>query len=506
MWEIADASYKPLPRGDTRQRNFRGLNVFSSTELRAVTGQTKKGDFVTGYMQTPYFCLTPQERIGIMQTAAYIQAVISIRMNRISSLKWAIIHRSEKLDRYYDSIKNLKQIFDEFDDPSNMKQILTRMKIRNAIQRKFPDIKDDLSNFNQALYRNKKSITVGISKQKEEIKQWVEHPNREDTFVDFTKKWVESLLLHGAVAQYNEWCGNVLDNVYILPGGTTYPLRSQKVGGFVAYTQMLMGNIPKIYFQDEIYFKNYLPSAARSYGYVPLDCLINKTAEQLLFDQFAAERADGTKEPEKLVVFGDTRSLMGDLTGEINLAMDMDEQQRIEEKLNIARKGAIAALSGIGTPAVLDISKADTFAAQSVRQDKLLRDIALVYNLTNMEINLAGAEFTSGRETSESQKEIEEGKGTKPIINTNQIMWTNNISYRYGSDWEFEYDDALTELEQVELDTAKAQSGTYTKNEIREDRGDDPISGPGNDELPSESAQQQQPGGSPFSPVNVRNV
>jgi len=505
MWEVADSSYSPLPQHDTRQKNYRGLNVFSSTELRAITGQTKKGDMVTGYIQTPYFCLTPEERIGIMQTATYVQAVISIRMNRISSLKWAIIHKSEKLDQYYDSIKNLKQIFTEYDNPQDMKQILTRMRIRNVVQKKFPDIKDDLSNFDQAIFRQKKATSVGISKHKDIIRKWVEKPNREDTFADFTKKWIESYLLHGAAAEYREWNGQIIDNLYVLPGGTTYPLRSQKVGGFVAYAQMLMGNIPKIYFKDEIYFKNYLPSAARSYGYVPLDALINKTAEQLLFDQFAAERADGTKEPEKLIVFG-SPTPFADLTGELDLPMDTDEQRRIEEKLNIMRQGAIATLSGVGHPLVMDISKADTFGAQSIRQDKLLRDTALIYNLTNMEINLAGGEFTSGRETSESQKEIEEGKGTKPIIGTYQTMWTDNINYRYGSDWEFEYDDALSELEQVELDTAKNQSGTYTKNEIREDRGDDPIIAEGNDSLPSDGAQQQQPGGSPFSPVNVRNV
>lgn len=503
-WEIADTSYKPLPREDTQDRNYRGLNVFSSTELRAITGQTKSGKMATGYIQSPYFSLTPEERIGIMKSSAYIQAVISIRMNRISSLKWTVTHKMDSLDRYYESIKNLKQIYDEFDDPQDMRQLITRARIKGVVQQKFPDVKDDLSNFNQALFRYKKSVTMKTTGEASYIEKWVKKPNQEDSFIDYTKKWIESYLLHGAAAQYKEWCGHRLDKVYILPGGTTYPLRSQKVGGFVAYAQMLIGNIPKIYFQDEIYFKNYLPSAARSYGYVPLDALINKVAEQLLFDQFAAERADGTKEPEKLIIFGDTRSLLGDLTQEINLPQNVDEQKRIEEKLNILRKGAIATLSGVGTPAVLDISKADTFQAQSERQDKLLRDIALIYNMTNMEINLAGGEFTSGKETSETQGEIEEGKGTKPIINVYQEMWTDNIKYRFGPDWEFQYDDGLNDLEQVELDTKKMQSGTYTPNEVRVARGDDPDMGDGSDSLPNSA--QQQTGENQFAPVNMRMV
>lgn len=502
-WVIADSSYLPTPR-DTMKRNFRGLNVFSSTELRGITGQTKKGELVTGYMQTPYFCLTPEERISIMKSAAYVQAVISIRMNRISSLKWAIKHKSEKLDQYYESIKALKQIYDEYDNPGNMKEILTRIKIRNIIQQKFPDIKDDLSNFSQALFRFKKKTNTNIIKQKEIIKKWVENPNKEDTYIDYTKKWVESYLLHGAAVQYKEWNNNKLENIYILPGGTTYPLRSQAVGGFVAYTQIIMGCVPKIYFKDEINFKNYLPSAARSYGYVPLDALVNKTAEQLLFDQFAAERADGTKEPEKLIVYGDTTSPYGDLTGEISLPVDSAEQKRVEEKVNTARKGAVIVITGIGHPVVTDISKADTFAAQSERQDKLLRDTALVFNMTNMEINLAGGQFTSGKETSESQKEIEEGKGTKPILNVYQRMWTDNLLYRCGPDWELEYEDALTDLEQVQLDTAKEYSGTYTKNEIREQRGDDPIIEQGNDTLTRQTTGI--PGSNEFNPINMRSV
>jgi len=503
QWVIADSSYLPTPH-DTMRTNLRGLNVFSSTELRGITGQSKQGEMVTGYIQTPYFCLTPEERISIMKRAAYVQAVIGIRMNRISNLKWAIVHKKEELDRYYDSIKALKQIYDEYDDPQDMKQMVTRFKIKKIVQSKFPDVKDDLSNFRQALYRFKKRTTVNIAKHKADIEKWVRCPNNEDTYVDFTKKWVESFMLHGAVAQYKEWNNSRLENVYVLPGGTVYPLRSQAVGGFTAYTQIILGCIPKIYFKDEIYFKNYLPSAAQSYGYVPLDCLINKTAEQLLFDQFAAERADGTKEPEKLVVMGDTTSPFGDLTGEVNFPLNSAEHKRIEEKLNIARKGAVIMLTGVGTPVVADISKADTFAAQSERQDKLLRDTALVFNMTNMEINLAGGQFTSGKETSESQKEIEEGKGTKPIIGVYQVMWTDNIKYRYGSEWEYKNDDGLTDMEQIKLDALKEQSGTYTKNEIREDRGDDPIIEEGNDTLSRQAPGQ--PGESPVNPLNMRNV
>lgn len=504
-YTIADSSTFNLP--DDRHKNYRGLNVFTLSELRGITGVTKRGEFMTGSIQMPLFTLMPEERMGIMQTSAYVQAVIGSRMQRISSLEWAVTQKQGIEDRIYGQAKDLKELFDEFDDPSNLKHLLLRLKVKSILQKELPDLKDDLSNFPKAMLRYKKRYEKKVSQSKQEIIDWINQPNLEDDFADFTKKWVESLMVHGAVSMYKEYLQETkLDNFYILPGGTMFPLRSVHVGNYVAYAQVVVGYMPKIYFQDEVTFSNYLPSAARSYGYVPMDALVNKVAEQLLFDQFAAERADGTKEPEKLVIFGDNKIPFGDLTGEITLPMDTNEQKRIEEKINTIRKGAVATLSGVGHPIVTDISKADTFPAQSDRQDKLLRDIALVFNMTNMEINLAGGEFTTGKETSESQREIEEGKGSKPIAQKYQSIINKDIlPYRFGTSWLFEYKNALNEFEQVKLDALKMQSGTYTKNEIREARGEEPIFEEGNDSLKDQ--QQRSPAdGSPFAPFNTRNI
>lgn len=485
--------------------NARGINVFTLSELRAITGKTKQGGKVTGKMQYFLFGLTPEERINIMQSSAYVQAVVSSRMNRIAALEWDVISKKEHEEETIQTIKNLKQIYLEMDNPQDVKHLITRLKIYKAIQAEIPEMKPDLSNFETAIIRYKKKVDIRISQSKQQIVDWLNAPNAEDTFSDWNKKYVESLMIHGAVAIYKDYDdeNNRLDKFYILPGGTVYPLRGVEVGEQTAFVQMAYDYFPKIYFADEMSFINYIPSAARSHGYVPLDALVFKISEQLLFDQFAAERADGTKEPEKLIVFGDQKTPFGDLTGELNLPLPTDEQKRIEEKLNIIRKGAIATVSGVGHPVVMDISKADTFPAQSDRQDKLLRDVALVFNMTNMEVNLAGGQFTSGKETSESQGEIEEGKGTKPIIQRQQTFLNKDIlPYRFGTVFTFQYKKGMTELEQVEFDSLKMQSGSYTPNEIRTNRGDDPIIGQGNDELPA--AGGQAPDGSMSNPLNMR--
>ena len=503
-YTIADSSTFNLP--DDRNKNYRGLNVFTLSELRGITGVTEGGEFMQGHIQSPVFTLSPEERIGVMQSSAYVQAVIGSRMNRISSLEWDIIHKKELEDNMYSGFKDLMQTYNEFDDLTSLKHLLLRQKIRLVMQQHLPDLRDDLKNFDAVMLRQKKRNDRKVVYRKDEIVDWLNEPNQEDDFADFVKKWVESLMLHGASTIYKDYIDNLkLDDFFVLPGGTMFPLRSVEVGGYTAYAQIVTGYFPKIYFQDEVTFTNYLPSAARSYGYVPLDALINKVSEQLLFDQFAAERADGTKEPEKLIIFGDQRTPFGDLTGDLNIPMDTDEQKRIEEKINTIRKGAIATLSGVGHPVVEDISKADTFAAQSERQDKLLRDIALVFNMTNMEINLAGGEFTSGKETSETQGEIEEGKGTRPIIQKIESIISKKIlPFRFGTDYIFQYKKSISELEQIELDAKKKQSGTYTNNEIRSQRGDDPIFAEGNDSLEQQS--QQSPNGSPFNPINTKAI
>lgn len=501
---LADSNLNIGNQTDPR-KNLRGLNVWTLTELRGITGQTKRGEFINAKMQYPLFSLSPEERVGIMQACSYVQAVVGSRMNRISSLEWSIVPKKAIEDRLYEEIKEMYELYNEYNDPNDLNHLMLRFRLRQKLRGEYlHDLKDDMSNYQTALMRFKRRIGRASYDKTQEITDWISEPNMEDEFDDFIKKYVESFMIHGATGIYKEWLSDKLDNFYILPGGTVYPLRSETVGEYVAYAQIIIQHIPKIYFQDEVCFTQYLPSAARSYGYVPLDSLINKTAESMLFDQFAAERADGTKEPEKLIIFGDTRNPYGDLTGEINLPMNMDEQKRIEEKLNTIRQGAIATLSGVGTPVVSDISKADTFQAQSQRQDKLLRDIALVFNMTNMEINLAGGEFTSGKETSESQSDIEEGKGTKPIIQKIQTIMNKHIlPFRFGSNFLFEYKKGLSEAEQIDLDTRKWNSQTYTKNEIRTARGDDPIIEDGNDTLNQQSAA---PAGTEINPLHMKSL
>jgi hypothetical protein len=91
------------------------------------------------------------------------------------------------------------------------------------------------------------------------------------------------------------------------------------------------------------------------------------------------------------------------LDDDSSMPVNKNEQKRVETVINEARKGAIRTLTGIGKPLVLDVSRSDTMQTQIERQRQIREEVALVYNMSNMEVNLTGSEDTSGRAVSESQ-------------------------------------------------------------------------------------------------------
>ncbi len=494
------------PQSVAVKQSIRGLNVYTLSDLMGVTGRDKHGHQLQGQVEVPMFTLSVKDRIEIFAKTTTLQGVVTGRSKRISGLDWQVTHKNREEDRIVEELKEYKEIFDELKGSQDLKHLVAMSGVRNKIQEELDDVLPDLSNFNNSLRRMKHRNARLHEDRSTEIEEWLKTPNIHDSFEQFIEKSVTDLMIHGTLGVFKEWMDERIDNIYPLPGGTIFPFRSAQVGGPHAFFQMVPGIDAKIYFSDEVSFLSYVPASWSSYGMVPLEALINKVAETLMFDKRAADQADGTTPPQKIVVFGKNASPFGGITSEgFDLPMDASEQKRIETKLAELRKDAIVTLSGVGRPLVLDISKADTFGAQQTRQDKILRDMALIYNMSNMEVNLTGSEFTSGRETSESQKEIEQEKGIKPILMSLQNMFNREIlPYRFGYDYEFKFEPESSEDEQVERDTKKFQSGSYTVNEIREERGDDIF--PEDEFNRPQGGQPEPPDGSELNPMNVRGL
>lgn len=473
-------------------RKERGMQVYTMSQLMGMTGRTKSGDLVTGTVEQPIFYLNIEEREGIFRLCAPVHAVVSGRMNRISGLPWTITCDRKNEDLLATKMKSLHQIFKEYEAVPDFKYQVARAQIVNFLRRDMPDLLPDLSNFQGAMMRWKKRIDNDHTDRAEQVQEWLLTPNLTDTWEDFVKKYVYDLLIHGNSAIYKETLSGRVENFYLLAGGTVMPLKSAFVGGLGAFAQVTQGYEPKIYYQDEISFSQYIPATARAYGYVPLEALINKIAETMLFDKLMAEQADGTKLPEKMVIVTES-SPFGSMDKEFSVSMDADKQKRIETKLNQPKRGAVVTFSG-NSATVVDLSRENTMEIQMQRQKDIREEVGMVFQASSMEMNLTGSEDVSGRNTAEEQSKIMMNKAILPI--TNQLTTKINrelLPFRFGLGYKFAFDSGADEMAQIELLAKKMTTGLFSVNEIRSDELNlDAF--PGEQfELPT-AAQQPQPG------------
>ena len=498
------------PYFDARKKGRRGANIYTLSDLLSVTGESKTGQIIAGQIQQNLFTLSLDERVQIYRKCGPVFGLITGRANRISGLSWHIKNINKDEDRAEAYLKMASDLFREF-GAASVKHALVRMRCR-AVARKFlPDLLDDFSNFIPAMMRWKRRNKIRQEDRCSQIEDWMAHPNGQRNLKEFTAETIIDMHTHGAAAWY-KWrpaSTGMVENVYNLPGGTVLPFRSMFVGGGMAWAQVINGVPPMIYFNSEISYLTYAPNSALSYGAVPLEALVNRIAEMLLFEEQAAMKADGTSAPEKLVVMNEMFPY-GDeeLGAQLATPMSQQEQSRIETLMNEPRRNAIRLLTGHGgqgTPTVVDLSRESTFAAQSDREDKILRVVAIVFNASNIEINLTGSTDTSGRNTSEAQQESDQAKGWVPVAIAYQDKWNQEIlAERWGTEYELDSDKGLTEKEQVELEQAKMATGTYDINKIRTERGDEPYPETEYDRPPGGSAAPKPPDGTRGNPLMVR--
>lgn len=488
----------------------RGVNVYSSTSVVGISGTGRDGKKIQGLIEVPQYGLAIQDREEIAKRCDAVFGVVTGRMQRIAGLEWSVQRESTQEDRIETWLKQCKQIYDEYANATGVKYIIIRFQMVQKILTKLPDCLPDLSNFNMALLRWKKRIETSNEDACSEIEDWLHQPNAQDNFDDFIKKWVFDLLVHAGSAAYKEYdADGRLENIYPILGGSVQPLKPRFVGPQRAYAQIVPGMDPKIYFPDEIMWSTYMPTSGMGSGLVPLEALVNKVAESLFFDQRAANFADGTVPAEKLAVFGGEKSPFGGVSQDEAPEMPLEkaEESRLETLLNEPRKNAIRVLSGYGTPAILDLSRGELFKDQSERQRFIRESVAFVFNASNMEVNLTGSESTSGRSTSEAQASIEREKGIYPIVKDIENDFnTQLIPFRFGSGYIFQFKSGLSEKEQAELDQSKMATQTYSINEVRLARGDEPISGEEFDKPGQSVNQGMQPDGSKTNPLNIRGM
>lgn len=485
------------------QKEGRGLHIYTLSQLMGITGKNQQGDYRTVGTDAPYFYLAPQDRIRIAQLCTPVLGVVTSRMQRISGTRWKVTHDKKEEDRIYENMKNIYQIFKEYQGSTEVKYVIARAKLRADLSMKLPDLLPDMSNFSASLIRWRKNLQIQKINKCDEIWDWLQEPNGNTNWNDFIKSWVFDYHVHGAVAIYKETLNRRVENIYLLPGGTVIPARTKYVSSQSVFFQIIAGEQPQIFYPNELCFSQYVPISARSYGIIPLESLINKITENLLFDRLMAEQADGTKYPEKMIIINDV-SPFGSLDKEMAMPIDEDEEKRIKEKLTEKVKAGIMTFSG-NNATVVDLTRENTMGIQMQRQKDIREEVALVFNMSNMEINLTGSDSVSGRSTSEIQKEIDQGKGEFPILAYFENKFNREIlPFRFGYDYSLKAEMSEDEREKMETLRVKMATGIYTTNEVREDENLNPFEDEEFNKPPG--AQPMMQGSSEQQPVYMSEV
>ena len=491
------------PLDNRNPEHKRGIGIYEPTQLLAQQGIIQDGSTKEASLEQPYFYLTIQQRVEIAKLCSDVFAVVTGRMHRISALDFNITPVKKDEDRIADQLKALHQIYRERGEWSDFQSLAIKGKCFVEIINHLPDVLPDLSNFNAALYRWKKNITFRRTDFQNEIKDWIMEPNTGLTWERYVKKFVFDLMIHGAVATYKQIINGRLENFDTLPGGTVYRFKNRYFSPVNGYVQLIPSEEAQIMFDNELSYIEYLPTSAMSHSIIPLEALINKVTETLLFDKLMSDQADGTKPPEKLVIITNQQNPFGDFDNPEETPVNPDEQKRIELKLNTPRKYAVATLTGNGVE-VIDLSRENTMALMQERQRYVRESVGLVFNASNIEMNLTGSDSTNGRESGWIQQELSQGRGIAPILMLIQKAMTKDIiRQRFGYGYAMEYSDTKDSLAQAQLDALELQNGTLTVNEIREREGLGLYDGEQYD-LPKGSGTQ--PDGSMGSPINMRQI
>jgi hypothetical protein len=490
------------PVNSQGQENRRGIQVYTMSALRGVTGKDERGNYITSKTEYPLFYLNAFERNEIFRLSSPVLGIVTSRMQRISALPFHIDPIRDTEDLIADEMKEKKQIFDEFGGSLQMDHLMIRANIFSDLRKDLFDLMPDLSNFNASLLRWKNRIKNRQKKECERIEDWLQEPNAGTTWSEFVKKWIYDYHIHATAVIYKQWQNGDFKNFDVLIGGSVHKLKNPYFSGQDGYIQKVDGMQAQILYGNEISYAQYIPTSVKNYSMIPLESLINKISESLFFDDNMMRRADGTRPPEKAIIITNNTDMMGAFdkeNGAVEIPLDPSEQKRIEEKINTPVKNGIISFSG-NTATVVDLTRAETLETQAKRQKDIREEVALVFNMSNMEINLTNSEGTSGRATSETQTEIDQGKGTGPIITAFEEKITRDIiTAKFGYGYKLTLERQKTEREEKEMDLIKLKTSELTVNELRE-KYDKPTFGDEKYNLP-QGEGETIPGENSFNPL-----
>ncbi|TGK36231.1 phage portal protein [Leptospira andrefontaineae] len=469
-----------------------------------------------------WFSLDPWQCLEIFKLNHNVFSLVTQRSQILAGLDRKVVPSRSIEDEIADDLKALKWRYDQIDDADiNLYSKARKEKYYLEIWRYLGsfELKQDLSNFTGCLRMwskfQKKEMGIScaqiedwmqVTKKFEIVDEGVYREANVQGFNEYVLQWAQDMLIHGRAATQNP--NDFFDGLWVLPGGSVFPVPGIKAGMPEFYIQLMYGmsgygmQEPQFFLPTDLAMSFYMPNSAVVYGMKPLDAVVQQISENFNFATFMAEHANQEKPPQYVIFVVDsnmqlpTGEQMNDFT-----KVDPRDLERQEQILNEKQKDkAVRMLKQKGNDAKLfDLSKENTIADHAAREDKIEKIIGRVFGATPNELGVTDTGGMIAKAGAESQRELYNLQSIKPLATALEKLFTFEIfPNRFGKMTDNGGRPILWELRHMSTDSdsekfAKAKEArdslSVSANEIRETiLGMDPTSNPADDELPTSNA------------------
>lgn len=313
------------------------------------------------------------------------------------------------------------------------------------------------------------------------ITQFLEKPDGVHAFPLWLRMWLEEMLALDAATIYP--VRNLLNEPFrlrVIAGDTITPLVDQY--GCVpgppapAYQQIILGlptaNLaagqekPQQFTADQLIYSPRNPRANSRYGFGPVEQII--TTLQIAANWQYSVKAHFTEGnvPEGIMPMPEdwTVGQIKEFTNWLNSML----------RGNIAEKSRIIPVPSSKQP--VQFAKEKSLVDPTINE-YLVRVVAFAFSVSPQ--NLLKQ---VNRGTAKESSDVAQMEGLEPTLKHVETVMTQDVIRGFFGvdDCEFAYSDEreMDPLKQAQVDQIYVNTGTYTRNEIREDRGDDPLPQP----------------------------
>ncbi|EKR34405.1 phage portal protein [Leptospira interrogans serovar Hebdomadis str. R499] len=503
-------SNKPLAAGQ-------GWAIYSPESFSSRLAQAKDGTWKEAKVRglNNWFTLDPWQCLDIFKLNYNVFSIVSQRSQIISGMDYKIIPSRNIEDEIAEDLKELKWKFDQIDDYdtntySKIKRDMYAKKIREHLG--LFELKTDLSNFDSALRFWSRRIKRETNASASQIEDWLQITKRFEIndggefvtanvqgFQDFLLQYVQDMLIHGRAAIQNP--NEYFDGLWVLPGGSVYPIPSEIVGQTEFYVQLMYGmsgygqQIPKFFNPTDLSMSYYLPNSAVVYGLKPLDAVIYQIQENFNFASYMADHANNEKPPEYVIFVVDAKMELTDNLDDFTKT-DSVELERQEAILNEKQKDkAVRILKQTGSDAKLfNLSKENTIADHQAREEVIKKIIARVFGATQNEMGETDTGGMIAKAGAEAQQELYNRQSIKPIAKSiEEVLTFEVLPSRWGIRkdlkgreilWNFKFMSVDSDIDKYTKAKIAKDSGSISVNEIREHvLGIDPTANPEDNQI-----------------------